>query len=431
LFVSSSNEGTAAASPHPSSVTLHPFTRWHWILYVSLGLGFLAKGPIAWLVPGLALLLYRFAFWRKPVPWRSLKVWPGALIMLAITGAWGIPALIETQGLFWKVGMGEHVIDRGTSSFNGRFPIPGYYLFTSLLSLFPWIALLPQVWRKVRANWTPQAAFLVSWLAAPYLIFSFYATQLPHYVMPAFPAAMLLLAAWGPANDAPKWMRRWTYAVLGLFLLAGLVLKVVGSIGGFPAPLGTMIKDLGSLLTILALAMPLSGMVIMSLLPSVEKTDQPYSRGGAIGVALLMLVGVPFSLFMATRDLNKTQPAAQLAAQIGPLPDKTEYLGWQFQEPSLVFHFNHHWKFLNKLDTIKERLDRKGPRVCVLLRREWTMSKAIDEKRAGKAELSTAQDFSKEVDAVIAAHPDYQVIEFTGLNAARASWTELRVLVRK
>ena len=45
------------------------FQRWHWLLYGSLGLGFLAKGPLALLVPGVALLLMRFAFWRKPLRW--------------------------------------------------------------------------------------------------------------------------------------------------------------------------------------------------------------------------------------------------------------------------------------------------------------------------------------------------------------------------
>jgi hypothetical protein len=45
----------------------------------------------------------------------------------------------------------------------------------------------------VRGNWSAATAFLVAWFLAPFLIFTFYATQLPHYVLPGFPPFFLLL----------------------------------------------------------------------------------------------------------------------------------------------------------------------------------------------------------------------------------------------
>lgn len=183
--------GGRPASPWP----------WFWLFYLSLGLGFLAKGPIALIVPLLGALLWRFVFWRRAAPWRNLRLHLGIPVTLAIMGAWGIPALLKTGGLFWKVGMGEHVVDRGMRAFNGRLPFPFYYVFTLFLSLFPWCLCIRDAWRagrgRLAGGLTPLDAWLVSWFLAPFAVFSLYSTQLPHYIMPGFPAFFLLLArAW-------------------------------------------------------------------------------------------------------------------------------------------------------------------------------------------------------------------------------------------
>lgn len=420
LLGSLKSEGEAPSSP-ASDLAAPTFSFWHWTLYLSLGLGFLAKGPIALLVPGLALVLYRFAFWRKPLAWKRLKLWPGFLITLVIMGAWGIPALIETQGLYWKVGMQEHVVDRGAKAFNGRFPVPGYYLATALLSLFPWIGLLPMVWTKVREKWDAKLAFLVSWLTAPYIIFTLYATQLPHYVMPGFPAAMVLLMVCGLDMEKPSTFQRVWLIVTTLVLAAPLCLLAL-TMMLIPSAVDYAWAVIFFVVGLFALATPLTGFSagIRKLTP----------RRRALQSVLGMVIFAA-GLAMCCTQLRNVHPAAQLAAKAGPLPDKVDLVGWQFAEPSLIFHFNHYWRFPNKLNAVNERMSRKGQRIVVLLRREWTLSRALKEKWEHKTELSTEQDFSKEVDEVIAAHPDYQVVEFSGMNAARASWTELRMLVRK
>ncbi|MDB6137941.1 MAG: glycosyltransferase family 39 protein [Verrucomicrobiaceae bacterium] len=406
------------------------FSFWHWTLYLSLGLGFLAKGPIALLVPSLALMLWRLAFWRKPVSWSMLKMWPGLLITLSIMGAWGIPALVETQGLYWRVGMQEHVVERGAKAFNGRFPVPGYYLITALLSLFPWIALLPLVWSKVRERWDGRFAFLVSWLAAPYIIFTLYATQLPHYVMPGFPAAMVLLMTCGDLGTARGWRKVWAWTLPVVFWLLAFALTEINA--RLPETYQFKFEAVALLIRCMAVW---GGFVIW---PFAVKSR----AGGAISrlsfpawlrqsIAALLIVGMGITISDTASIIRRFHPAARLAEFAGPLPEKTECLGWQFTEPSLVFHFNHMWKFPSKLDTVVARMDRKGPRVIVLLRREWTLSRALKDRWDKKTEISTEQDFSTEVDATIVAHPDYTVISFSGMNAARASWVELRMLVRK
>ncbi len=101
------------------------------ITYLALGLGFLAKGPIAILVPVLALALYGVFSWRarrkdqdealaEAPLWRRLHLILGALVALAVVAPWGIRALVLTEGAFWDVGVGRHVVDRGMRAFNKR-----------------------------------------------------------------------------------------------------------------------------------------------------------------------------------------------------------------------------------------------------------------------------------------------------------------------
>ncbi len=387
------------------------FTRWHGLLYIALGLGFLAKGPIAWLIPALALVLYRFVFWRQPFPWSSLHLGKGSLITLAIAAAWGIPALIETRGLFWKVGMGEHVIARGTTAFNGRFPVPGYYLVTALASLFPWIALLPQIIRAVRRQWQASTALLVSWLIAPYVIFTFYATQLAHYVMPGFPAAMVLLAVCGIDGDGPRWHRWWSGFVVGLFVALAITATWASDITALPEPLRPLLWHGALLLLLLAC-------LAMFIVLRANKTERCHTAW--IGLVLLLLP-LPLSALMC--DLRSVHPAVQLAQQVGASPEKTTLLAWQFTEPSLVFHFDREWKYTSSLDTATKHLARHSSTVTLLLHREWTLSKALRDP-------SPERDNSTQVDALIAAHPAHRVIRFSGFNAARSSWVELVVLVQ-
>ncbi len=388
-----------------------PAPYWPWTLHLSLGLGFLAKGPIALLVPALALLLMRFAFWRKPLPWRRLKLWPGLLLALAIIAAWGIPALVETQGLYWKVGMQEHVVERGAKALNGRFPVPGYYLAMAFLSLFPWIALLPWVWSRVRETWDTSKAFLVSWLAAPYLIFTFYATQLPHYVMPGFPAAMVLLAICAPElGTLSKFQSRWRSVVL-LILPLPLLAAATG-------------------LFILPLTRPYAPACFAFAL-GLGIWSQAWVRQKGFLLAALGLMLFICSLAMVSSQLRVSHPAVHLAEEAGSLPEKTELLGWQFDEPSLVYYFDRPWKFPGKIETVVDHLNRKGPRVVVLLRREWTLDRLLKDWWAGKADLTPKNDASQKVDELIATHPDYKVSASSGLDDARSSWVELRMLVRR
>ncbi|MFA6961440.1 MAG: glycosyltransferase family 39 protein [Opitutaceae bacterium] len=330
-----------------------------WSLWIAIGVGFLAKGPIALAVPALALVFWRWVFWRKPLPWARLKIGRGLLLATGIVAVWGVPALVVTHGRFWDVGMGEHVVQRGFEKFNGRSYNPFFYLMTAPLSLFPWIVFAGVAGWGARRNWDVRRAWLVSWLLAPYVIFTCYATQLPHYVLPGFPAFFILVGAvFAPETLAgvkwPRWLGRVMAGVLvlvGLGVVIGLVL--VGR-AVLPAGLEPLRAALLGLLAVL------SGFVVVA-------AAWWRSRGALVAVGVLLLT---VGAWRMGSGLRAVSPAVTMRGRWGELPADTRYLGWRFAEPSLVFYSGQKWDFRSTTDNVAAALARPGPVVVVALERE-------------------------------------------------------------
>src|SRR5207237_8595876 len=85
-------------------------TKWWFVFYLSLALGFLAKGPIAW-TPLLTLAAMKF-FVRDVDLAKRFKFVRGILLMLVIVALWAVRALIQTHGEFVRIGVVRHVVVR-------------------------------------------------------------------------------------------------------------------------------------------------------------------------------------------------------------------------------------------------------------------------------------------------------------------------------
>lgn len=177
---------------------------WWLAFWGLLAAGFLAKGPIAWIPIGMAgWTAGRLEPGKRPGPLQWIL---GAVLMLALVGIWGIPALIRTHGQFAVVGLGRHVVMRSISPLQGHgaktglsyfFTAP-YYFLTVWPSFFPWSFWLPPavagLWRR-RKEWAPHESYLVVGVVLVFGLFTLSWTKLPHYTLPAFPFLALLLAA--------------------------------------------------------------------------------------------------------------------------------------------------------------------------------------------------------------------------------------------
>ncbi|MFP6862648.1 ArnT family glycosyltransferase [Pseudomonas sp.] len=183
---------------------------WARLGFAGLGLGLLAKGPLALVlfgIPALAWTAYHQqwkALWR--LPWLS-----GAVAMLLIAVPWYVLAELRSPGFLDYFLIGEHwkryVISGWSGDLYGNAhakPLGTIWLYL-LGALFPWSLLLPALYlnRKV-AQGGMFRGFLWCWALATPVFFSLAGNILWTYVLPALPAWALLLADSLSRRKAPS-----------------------------------------------------------------------------------------------------------------------------------------------------------------------------------------------------------------------------------
>lgn len=195
------------------------------LFWTLLALGFLAKGPVAWIPLAMVLITLR----RASTPDRSVppaRHWIlGLSGMLLLIGLWGIPALMQTGGEFARVGLGKHVVARSMLSLEGHgartllgylLSLPFYFL-TVFVSFAPWAwwlpAALPDFWK----NTSPEKRYLFSGVCITFLVFTLSRTKLPHYTLPAFPLLAILLALWWESARSGRLWRNVALCTLAVF----------------------------------------------------------------------------------------------------------------------------------------------------------------------------------------------------------------------
>jgi 4-amino-4-deoxy-L-arabinose transferase-like glycosyltransferase len=212
-------------------------TGWWWSFYLALAAAFLAKGPIGWMPLGTVLVWQRL----RPVPGfaRRFLFVRGVFIVLAIVALWGVPALLRTEGEFFSIGIGRHVVGRSLGTMQGHGGgvltalawLPFYFL-TVFITFAPWSVKLPWLAARLWQKRDGLDLYLIAGIAVIVIIFTMVKTKLPHYILPAFPLlALLLVRHWMETGVTERVLRRCSVATAAVMLVVALV--------GFPllAPL--------------------------------------------------------------------------------------------------------------------------------------------------------------------------------------------------
>ena len=213
-------------------------SKWWFVLYLSLALGFLAKGPIAW-TPLLTLAAMKLLVGDVELAKRC-KFVRGILLMLAIVALWGVPALIQTDGEFLRIGIGRHVVGRSFGAMEGHganslgiyLLLLPFYFVTIFASFFPWSIKLPSLTRKLWRSRDKIDIYLITGAAIIFVIFSLIKTKLPHYTLPAFPLLSLLLAR--HLIDHRQFLKRCAITAASIYLVMALFV-VPPAARAFPA----------------------------------------------------------------------------------------------------------------------------------------------------------------------------------------------------
>lgn len=166
----------------------------HWA-YFWCGLGLLAKGPVAVIVPGGALVLWSLFSDRGRTALRAAWNPLGWLIALIIALPWYLYALNRHGQAFIDGFFLKHNVERFSGTLEGHGGGFAYYLVVLPLLLLPWTPLLVAVLARARSLWRdPLSRFLLLWAGFVFGLFSASGTKLPHYMLYGVAPLALLMA---------------------------------------------------------------------------------------------------------------------------------------------------------------------------------------------------------------------------------------------
>ena len=303
---------------------------WQAAFGATLGLAVLAKGPAGLLLAGGSLTLWGLASSQV----RRLRVLTQPLAIASFASVvlpWYVLSAARNPELV-EVFLIRHNLERFlTPVFQHQQP---FWFFGPILALglAPWSAFLVpgiwRAWRKWRAGQlsASPSLYIACWVAFPILFFSLSKSKLPRYILPAVPAAALLLARTvslflDRGDGRARWPLFGTAAVLaGLAAALAVPEMVIAEVPGLP--LGTL--------------RPLAPVVGLA---SLAVAGTAFWRNGYVAVATVALafaIGIAYlntSMMPRLAPLVSPRTVASLVRETGRVDDVAVYRlhrAWHF-----------------------------------------------------------------------------------------------------
>ncbi|MBS1727997.1 MAG: glycosyltransferase family 39 protein [Armatimonadetes bacterium] len=194
--------------------------RWRLLTAFCIGLGVLAKGPVA-----IALFVFvaGVSLWRDPSLRTQIRgYWlAGTAILFATVALWYVPCYLANGQEFIQKFLIEQNVGRflgGDKAHSlGLLGLPFYIPFV-LIAVCPWGWI---EWRAI----LPQnrddsfSRFLFVWAATIFVFFTASNAKLPHYILPMIPPLAMLAAKKMATNPRVNWSPIW---IMGISMLLTL-----------------------------------------------------------------------------------------------------------------------------------------------------------------------------------------------------------------
>jgi 4-amino-4-deoxy-L-arabinose transferase-like glycosyltransferase len=331
------------------------------LLYGAIALGTLTKGPVVvgvvlLAVAGIALMDRSLALVKR------LHLIVGLIASTIPPAIWFFMANHATHGAVVTELIGHQMIGPAIGdTFEGHGGLFVYYLVLLPATFFPWTATLPLgVWRTWAAPEGRKArTFLVAWAVAPFIMFSFLKTKLPHYTLPGYPA-LAIMVGFG-LEEAVRQRRailgHWT-GKLGFGLFALVCLGAAAAFCTYPFIFGLQSHARG----FLALAILVVAMAAFALNDLLRRRNGLVAVDLAAGTTILVLA-IWLGLLPAIAGMMA--PGRMKVGLAKVLRPDDQVLSLKYSEPSTVFYAGRHVTFVRDWQAVESRLSTTRQFVCI------------------------------------------------------------------
>ena len=348
-----------------------------YLLWASLGLGILIKGPITPLVVGLtAIGLWLFGFWHGL--WRQVKPLIGVPLMIASAAPWFV-AIVLADPEFVRESAGHDFFEKLISFQETHGAPPGYFLLASLATFAPGSLFMgAALWWAWRLRREREIAFCFFWLIPFWLILEIVPTKLPHYILPAYPALALIVARAAFAVEEgllitaqSRWVRlgyvAWACMLVVFAVACVLLLRWAGTVGwlyAFPV------------------------VTAAAAIYVVRWAWRGETRRALLAASFLspLILATLFHFVLPRADaIWPSRHAEQAVARLFPDPKtRPPLVATGYREPSLVFHLGTSTTFADP-PAMVEQLKGMGERWLALVeeRQRPAFEKAASEASLG------------------------------------------------
>lgn len=223
--------GAKGSGPIPGAPTALVF-------WVAIGVSILVKGPV---IPAITLLtILALVIADRQAAWLvGLRPLTGVIVAASISAPWFAAISQATGGAFLGEAVKGDLLPKLLGAQESHGGWPGTYLALAAVTMWPASLLLwPSVVMAWRERLQPQMRYCLAWAIPTWVMFEIVPTKLPHYVLPAFPAITLMIAAavvgGAPAlfsRGAKIWYGAWI--VIALILAAAVVIAPTQFADGF------------------------------------------------------------------------------------------------------------------------------------------------------------------------------------------------------
>jgi 4-amino-4-deoxy-L-arabinose transferase-like glycosyltransferase len=316
------------------------------LTYVFTGLAVMTKGPVAIVLIGLSGLLYVII--KKELTWskiRQLKLITGVMIVSAIAAPWFIRVGNATNWRWQQEFIFEHNLDRFIGEMEGHggfFSLTIAYVFIAFL---PFSVFIIQSYREVFRKWRKNDLLLFSTVSSLVIIlfFSFSATKLPNYAMPAYPFTAIIIGSYFTMERTRR---------LNLLLIINLIISIAVSAGVYFAT--RLIPEISSLRNFswLFILIPFSAVTALWIWSRYR-----YFKGVIIAISMGWIIASMISFLWLIPSLSRLDPVQQVLPTIDTSKNTACY--GRFNQ-AFPFYLKKPIQKLNSQENVKEFF-RKNP----------------------------------------------------------------------